>query len=60
MMIWKGLDACGHQVAAQAQLDWNGGRKELLLQAGVQTAHVAQPVWLKLQHLLRLHGCIHL
>ena len=60
MMVWKGLDACRHQVAAQAQLHWNGGCKELLLQAGVQTAHVAQPVWLKLQHLLRFCRCVYL
>ena len=59
-MVWKGLDACGQKVAAQAQLNWNGGGKELLLQGGVQTAHVAQPVWLELQHLLCFLWCIHL
>ena len=60
VVVWKSLDACGHQVAAQAQLDWDGGGKELLLECGVQTAHVAQPVWLKVQHLLRFCWCIHL
>ena len=60
MMVWKGLDACSNEVAAQAQLNWNRGGKQLPLQGGVQTAHVTQPVWLKLQHLLCFCWCIHL
>ena len=60
LVVWKGLDACCDHVAAQTQLDWNGGRKELLLKGGVQTAHVAQPVWLEVQHLVRLCRCVHL
>ena len=48
MVVWKSLDARSNQVTAQAELDWDVGGKELLLQGRVQAAHVTQPVWLKL------------
>ena len=60
MVVWKGLDARSDHIAAQTQLDWNAGHKELLLKGGVQTAHVAQPVWLEVQHLVRLCRCVYL
>lgn len=60
VVVWVATHALSHDIAAEAELHRNARGKQLLLQGRAQAAHVAQPVWLELQHLHCLFWCHHL
>ena len=60
VVIWEGSHALCDDVAGQAELHRDAAVIELLFQVVIQAAHMAQPVWSKVQDLLCLQRVVHL